>query len=139
MILSSYGTTVKIKWILGLLGLVLLVVSLAGNVWLGTELRSSRCKFNRAWFASTNSRNPEFPMVGLSSVELKQMFDQIESAAPRGDNRLILSVQVLGKNTVGIRTGIIGSPVGGGGRTFRFNRTPTGWKMDEKWMGAWIS
>ena len=129
----------KIKWLLGMLGLVLLVVSLAGNVWLGIELRSSRCKFNRARFASTNSRNPEFPMIGLSSVDLKQMTDQIESAAPRGNSRLVLSVQVLGKNTVGIRTGIIAGPCGGGGRTFRFNRTPTGWKMDENWMGSWIS
>jgi len=51
----------------------------------------------------------------------------------------VLSVRVLGKDVVEITTGRLEGPLSGWGRIIRFNRTPTGWKLDEKRGGGWVS
>lgn len=67
------------------------------------------------------------------------MLDQIDYSEKELNDRCVLSVQVLAKDIVEITTGRLEGPLSGGGRIFRFNRTPTGWELDEKRIGGWVS
>ena len=128
----------KTKWIIGTLGVLLLVASLAANSWLGATLHTYRYNFDHGWF-TTSDEEIRFPMVGLTSSELQQMLDQIYATEKDANDSAVLSVQVLGKNIVEIKTGILEAPLSGIGRNFRFNRTPTGWKLDKKYISNWIA
>ena len=127
----------KSKWITGTL-MVLLVASLAGNAWLGATLRTYRYNFDHGWF-TTSDEEIRFPMTGLTSSELQQMLDQIYSTEKDANDSAVLSVQVIGKNIVEIKTGILEAPLSGIGCNFRFNRTPTGWILDKKYISNWIA
>ena len=127
----------KTKWIIGTLG-AMLVVSLAGNAWLGATLRTNRYNYDHSWFtASDNVR--DFPYIGLSSSEIQQMLGQINSIEKDENKKKALTVTVLGNNTVQISTGILAGPLCGSGRIFLFKRTADGWVLDKKSNGFWIS
>ena len=129
----------KTKWIIGTLG-VLLVASLAGNAWLGATLRAYRYNVNHSWFTYSYEGAPEYPIVGLPSADLKQMVDQIAATdEQRPEDKYILLLEVLSADKVEITTGRQDAPLSGGGRIFRFNKTSTGWMLDNKRHGGWVS
>ena len=129
----------KAKWIPGTLGL-LLVASLAGNAWLGATLRAYRYNVSQGWFAYSRDGAPEFPISGLPATELKRLLDQIDATEqPNVEDKWVLLVEVLGKNSVEITTGKQDGPLAGCGRVFRFVRTSAGWELDKKRLGGWLS
>ena len=129
----------KTKWFAGILGL-LLAASLAGNAWLGATLRAYRYNVSQGWFAYSREGAPEFPISGLSSSEMKRLLDLIDATEQQDlQDKCVLRVEVLGKNTVEITTGKQDGPLAGSGRVFRFFRTPAGWELDKKRLGGWLS
>lgn len=129
----------KTKWIIGTLG-VLLVASLAGNAWLGATLRTYRYNVNHGWFTYSDEGAPEYPIVGLPADDLKQMLDQIGGTdEQRPEDKYVLFLEVLSADKVDITTGRQDAPLSGGGRIFRFNKTPDGWKLDNQRDGCWVS
>jgi hypothetical protein len=129
----------KIKWIIGTLG-ILLVASLAGNAWLGATLRAYRYNVSHGWFAYSYEGAPVYPIVGLPSADLKQMLDQIVATdGQRPEDKYILFLEVLSANKVDITTGRQDAPLSGGGKIFRFNKTSEGWVLDEKRDSIWVS
>ena len=129
----------KTKWIIGTLG-VLLVASLAGNAWLGATLRAYRYNVNHSWFTYSHEGAPEYPIVGLPSADLKQMLDQIAGTdEQRPEDKHVLLLEVLSADKVDITTGRQDAPESGGGKIFRFNKTPDGWILDENSDSFWVS
>ena len=128
----------KTKWIIGTLGALLLVASLAANIWLGATLRTYRYNVDHGWFTASDDEIV-FPMTGLTSSELQQMLDQIYATEKDANDIAVLSVQVLGKNIVEIKTGILEAPLSGIGRNFRFNRTSNGWELDKKYNSTLVA
>ena len=129
----------KTKWIIGTLG-VLLVTSFAGNAWLGATLRAYRYNVSHGWFAYACEGAPDYPIIGIPSADLKQMVDQIDSTeALRPEDRYILQLEVLSADKAEVTTGRQDAPLSGGGRIFRFNKTPTGWMLDPTHNGGWVS
>jgi hypothetical protein len=129
----------KIKWIIGSFGVLLLAASLIGNAWLLSRLRMYQFNKNHGWFSVSKIGPIEYPIYGLSLSEIKQMLDQIYTMDIRQHNKDVLEINVHSRNIVDIRTGAWFAQFNGGGKTFRFNRTPTGWELDEKGNGMWIS
>ena len=129
----------KTKWIIGILG-VLLVVSLAGNAWLGATLRAYRYNVNHSWFTYSHEGAPEYPIVGLPSADLKLMLDQIAGTDEhRPEDKYVLILEVLSADKVDITTGRQDAPESGGGKIFRFNKTPDGWILDVNTDSVWVS
>ena len=129
----------KTKWIIGILG-VLLVVSLAGNAWLGATLRAYRYNVNHSWFTYSHEGAPEYPIVGLPSADLKQMLDQIAGTdEQRPEDKYVLLLEFISADKVDITTGRQDAPESGGGKVFRFNKTPDGWILDENSDSFWVS
>ena len=129
----------KTNWIIGTLG-VLLFASLASNAWLGATLKTYRYNVSQGWFTYSFQGAPEYPIIGLPSSDLKQMLDQIDASdEQRSEDKYVLMVEVLDLNTVEITTGRQDGPLSGGGRIFHFNRKTTGWELDIKRHGGWLS
>ena len=129
----------KTKWIIGTLG-VLLVASLAGNAWLGATLRAYRYNVSQGWFTYSYEGVPKYPIIGLSSSELQQMMEQIDATdEKRPEDKYVLLIEFLGADKVDITTGRQDAPLSGGGRMFRFNKTPDGWLLDNSTQGIWVS
>ena len=129
----------KTIWIIGTLG-VLLVASLAGNAWLGATLRAYRYNVNHSWFTYSHEGAPEYPIVGLPSADLKQMLDQIAGTdEQRPEDKYVLLLEFISADKVDITTGRQDAPESGGGKVFRFNKTPDGWILDENSDSFWVS
>ena len=129
----------KTIWIIGTLG-VLLVASLAGNAWFGATLRAYRYNVNHSWFKYSHEGAPEYPIVGLPSADLKQMLDQIAGTdEQRPEDKYVLLLEFISADKVDITTGRQDAPESGGGKVFRFNKTPDGWILDENSDSFWVS
>jgi len=129
----------KTKWTIGILAL-LLVASLAGNTWLGATLRAYRYNVSQGWFTYSHEGAPDYPIVGLTSADLRHIMEQIDATdEKRPEDKCVLFIEVLSADKVDITTGRQNAPLSGGGRTFRFNKTPDGWVLDNKSYAIWVS
>jgi len=127
------------KRIVLVLGGIAFLASLAGNAWLAATLRMYRYNVDHGFFVISREGPPGYPMVGLSSDEVRDMIAQIDQVEKDEDGRRILSLTFMGKDKVEITTGKLNRPLSGIGKNFRFNRAPSGWKLDAMRKGSWIA
>lgn len=129
----------KTKFTIGIFAL-LLVASLAGNAWLGATLRAYRYNVSHGWFTYSREGASKYPIIGLSSSDLRQMMEQIDATDQKHpEDKYVLFIEFQSADKVDITTGRQNGPLSGGGRMFRFNKTPNGWVLDNSTQGFWVS
>jgi hypothetical protein len=125
------------KWIFCM---VLLAISLAGNIWLGATLQVYVYNSKQGWFSYSDEVIPIYPIHGLSLAELGQILDQIDATTQEHlEDKYVRGLEFLEQNTIKVITGRTNGILNGRGLIFLFNRKPDGWKLDEKHSSKWIS
>jgi hypothetical protein len=118
--------------------ILLLFISLGGNIVLGITLQTFHYNLNQNWKTLFNNSPPIYPIIGLPSTDLKQIINQIGSTAKNpAEYKNILMVEILDNNSVEIIMGEQENQLAGKGVEFLFSKKSTKWILENERMIEW--